>query len=206
MRVSLWPFFGLIFGLSWLFWVPATLFHATEPAFPILELHYLGGLMPPVVAIALLHLQHTRAEQRDYWQRVVDFKRIRLGWYAVILLTPSAFTALSALCDRLLGGRGAVLNAASSFMHQPVGIVRFAMSTLLFGPLPEELAWRGYALDRLQMRWNTLMSSLMLEGVWTVWHLPLFFIKGSYQHGLGVGTLGFWLFMMDKVPQSIIMT
>jgi membrane protease YdiL (CAAX protease family) len=91
-------------------------------------------------------------------------------------------------------------------MHQPFGIVRFAMFTLVFGPLPEELAWRGYALDRLQMRWNALMSSLMLEGVWTVWHLPLFFIKGSYQHGLGVGTLGFWLFMMDKVPQSIIMT
>jgi CAAX protease family protein len=96
-------------------------------------LHYLGGLMLPVVAIALLHLQHTRAERRDYWQRVVDFKRIRLRRYAVILLTPSACTALSALCDRLLGGRGAVLNAASSFMHQPFGIVRFVMFTLVSG-------------------------------------------------------------------------
>ncbi len=96
-------------------------------------LHSLGGLIAPVVAIALLHLQHTPAEQRDYWQRVVDFKRIGLGWYAVILLTPSTFTALRALCDRLLGGRGAVLNAASSFMHQPFGIVRFAMFMLVFG-------------------------------------------------------------------------
>jgi hypothetical protein len=36
--------------------------------------------------------------------------------------------------------------------------------------------------------------------------LPLFFIQGSYQYGLGLGTAQFWLYMIDKVPQSILMT
>jgi len=39
-----------------------------------------------------------------------------------------------------------------------------------------------------------------------VWHLPLFFIQGSYQYGLGLGMAQFWLYTMDKVPQSILMT
>ena len=68
------------------------------------------------------------------------------------------------------------------------------------------MAWRGYALDGLQRKWNAQTSSLIVGVVWTLWHLPLFFIEGSYQNGLGVGTLAFWLFMMDKVPQSVVMT
>ena len=54
----------------------------------------------------------------------------------------------------------------------------------------EELGWRGYVLDRLQEKRSALVSSLILGVVWSLWHLPLFFVQGSYQAGLGVGTLG----------------
>ena len=77
---------------------------------------------------------------------------------------------------------------------------------LLFGPLPEEMAWRGYVLDGLQARWNALIASLILGIAWTLWHLPLFLIEGSYQYGLGIGTPQFWLFVLGMVPQSILMT
>jgi hypothetical protein len=30
--------------------------------------------------------------------------------------------------------------------------------------------------------------------VWAVWHLPLFFLEGTYQAGLGVGSPAFWAF------------
>jgi membrane protease YdiL (CAAX protease family) len=77
---------------------------------------------------------------------------------------------------------------------------------LFFGPVPEELGWRGCALDRLQERDSALISSLIIGGTWALWHLPLFFIAGTYQHGLGVGTPAFWLFMVTKFPDSILMT
>jgi membrane protease YdiL (CAAX protease family) len=108
--------------------------------------------------------------------------------------------------DVLLGGAGPKLEAAERFVQQPWMFVPFAVFTLVFGPLPEELAWRGYALDGLQGKWSALTSSLILGVAWTVWHLPLFFIQGSYQYGLGLGTARFWLYMMDKVPQSVLMT
>lgn len=52
------------------------------------------------------------------------------------------------------------------------------------GPVSEELGWRGFALPRLQEKFNALVSSLILGTIWAVWHLPLFFIPGSDQSNI----------------------
>jgi membrane protease YdiL (CAAX protease family) len=173
---------------------------------PSLLLHYLGGLMPALVAVGLLYAQRVPQVRRDFWQRAVDFRRIGPTWYAVTLFTAPLLTALAVLLAAVLGAGGGEWEAAAQFVRQPLAILPFALFTLLFGPIPEELGWRGYALDGLQVRRNALASSLILGTVWTFWHLPLFFIEGTYQHGLGMGSVAFWLYMMDKVPQSILMT
>jgi membrane protease YdiL (CAAX protease family) len=136
----------------------------------------------------------------------VDFRRIPLKWYGVIFLTVPVITALAALVDRLLGGRGLRLEAAARFLEQPLMVLPFAVFILLFGPLPEEIGWRGYALDRLQARWNALVSSLTLGTAWALWHLPQFFVRGTYQHNLGFGSLSFWMFMLEILVGSILHT
>lgn len=203
---SPWLFFILAYSLSWLFELPAALLEMPEHAYLSTVLRYLGGLMLLVTAVFLVYLTEGKEGRRDYWQRIIDYKRIGLKWYAVIFLTVPLLTGLAAFSDFLLGGRGIQLEAAGRFLEQPLAIVPFALFLLLFGPLPEEIAWRGYALDRLQSNRNALKSSLILGTVWTFWHMPLFFIEGTYQHGLGLGTPGFWLFMLDKIPQSFLMT
>lgn len=205
-RFSPWLFFAPVFSLSWSFWALAALSGGRSETLPILLLHYTGGLIPIAVTIALIYLRHTSDFQRDFWQRAIEFKRIRIGWYGVILLTVPILTALGAITDVLLGGEGLKLEAVERFIQQPWMFFPFAVFILVFGPLPEELAWRGYVLDGLQVKWNALTSSLILGMAWTVWHLPLFFIQGSYQYGLGFGTVRFWLYMMDKVPLAILMT
>lgn len=51
--------------------------------------------------------------------------------------------------------------------------------TLVFGPLAEETGWRGFALPRLQKKFNALLSSLILGVIWAFWHLPFYFISGG---------------------------
>jgi len=46
---------------------------------------------------------------------------------------------------------------------------------MLITSIGEELAWRGFALPRLQYRYNTLTSSLIVGTFWTLFYLPLFF-------------------------------
>lgn len=199
-------FFALVFGGSWGFWALAALLSAGGRALPARLLHYAGGLVPLAVTLALVYLRHTPGFQREFWRRAVAFRHIDVGWYGVVLLTVPLLTALGAWVDVLLGGQGIRPEAAERYLGQPWMLLPFAAFMLAFGPLPEELAWRGYALDGLQVRWNALASSLILGAAWTVWHLPLFFIQESYQHSLGLGTMRFWLYMLDKVPQSILMT
>lgn len=70
----------------------------------------------------------------------------------------------------------------------------------------EELGWRGFALDRLQNKWNALIASLILGILWAAWHFPLFFIKGTPQQGMGFGTFIFWLWCLQVVCLSVLTT
>ncbi|MGC9333827.1 MAG: CPBP family glutamic-type intramembrane protease [Anaerolineae bacterium] len=75
---------------------------------------------------------------------------------------------MGALLDKLLGGGGLRLETAERLVSQPWTFVPFALFILAFGPLPEELAWRGYALDGLQAKWTALTSSVILGVAWTL--------------------------------------
>jgi membrane protease YdiL (CAAX protease family) len=203
-RTSPWIFFALVYAWSWLFWLPAGFFGLkfNEPPVPILIA--LGGIGPMVVAIALIYATQDREGRRDYWKRVVDFKRISLRWYAVVLLVVPAITGLAVLLDIHMGGQGAHLEAR--FQSNLASILPFVVFTVFFGPFPEELGWRGYALDRLQDKHSALASSLLLGTAWALWHLPLFLIQGTYQDSLGLGSPASWFYAGVMIPQSILMT
>jgi hypothetical protein len=145
--------------------------------------------MPLAVAAGLTHLKHDRPFQRDYWRRIIDFRRISGCWYAVIILYTPVKSGLAALIDILLGGEGIAPEVLARFAEQPLLIVPTIIFWLLFGPVPEEPGWRGYALDGLQARRNALSASLIVGVVWSLWHLPLFFIEGTWQaEQVGLGT------------------
>lgn len=199
---SPWTFFALTLVLTWGFWIPAGMKRGEGQGTLVTILHYAGGVMPTLVALTLLFRTEGAVGRKDYARRLVDFRRIGGGWYAVIALTAPLLTLLGLI----LGGKGASFETGLNLVQQPLSLIPFGLFLLLFGPLPEEMAWRGYALDRLQSRMNGLNASVILGLLWTIWHLPLFLINQTYQHGLGIGTPQFWLYMLDKIPQSVLMT
>jgi membrane protease YdiL (CAAX protease family) len=202
-----WIFLGLTLGLTWTFEILAAILGSSIPSWSVTALHYLGGLMPLVVAAGLTHLKHDRLFRRDFWWRIIDFRRISFGWYAVIFLYVPVKSGLAALIDVILGGRGIEPEALTRLMEQPVLIVPALIFWLFFGPVPEEPGWRGYALDGLQGRLSALSASMIVGIVWSLWHLPLFFIEGTWQaEAIGLGTQRFWLFMLAIVVESVLYT
>jgi uncharacterized protein len=106
------------------------------------------------------------------------FTRWKVGffWYfaaAFLILGPLAIT----LIYKALGNPSAGLEPGQTIFTL-LGTVIF---TLFSGPIAEELGWRGFALPRLQARYNALVSSLILGVIWCCWHIPLFFITGATQ-------------------------
>lgn len=53
---------------------------------------------------------------------------------------------------------------------------------------------------------SALNSSLLLGTIWALWHLPLFYFPGTFQHDVGIGTARFWLFLAYHPPLSVLMT
>jgi membrane protease YdiL (CAAX protease family) len=66
-----------------------------------------------------------------------------------------------------------VLRWTGASVPTPQITVLEAMSlflAFLVGALCEELGWTAFALDRLQTRWGTLQSAILLGAVWALWH------------------------------------
>ena len=202
-----WRFFLLALGISWFFWAWVILLKWHVWRFPAV-LFGAVGLFGPALAEIILILRNGDKEQwRDYRRRVLDFRRIRGGWWAVILLTFPILNGIAIMLNLLLTGEQPDFETAARLLSRPWMILPFAVFILLFGPLPEELGWRGYGLDSLQVRWNGLTSSLVLGAVWALWHLPLFFMVGTFQHDeVGFGTPGFWSFCLGTTISSVLFT
>ena len=205
-RIRPWLYFALAYAWTWLFWLSAALGGRSADPFPASLLIGLGGVGPLVSALLLVYRTLDGQGRQDYWRRLIEWRRIAPRWYAVILLLPLGLTGLAALFDLGLGGAGLQLEAAASLLAQPLSILPFVLFYLVFGPLPEEMGWRGLALPGLQARRTALAASLILGAVWALWHLPLFFVRGSFQSALGVGTPAFWAFMLGIVPLSVVYT
>jgi membrane protease YdiL (CAAX protease family) len=203
---SPWIYFAATFAWTWSVWILALVLGLSMDTAAGFLMLLLGVLGPMVTGIGFTYLTYGREGRRDYWRRVVGFRRIGLRWYLVILLFAPILSILAAWLDMLWGGIGATWgDAALNFVVAPLSILPSILFATLI-PFIEELGWRGYVLDRLQAKWSALVSTLILGSVWSLWHLPLFFVEGTYQAGLGVGTLEFWVFMISVVPLSFAFT
>ena len=158
--------------------------------------------------IGFTYFTQSKESWLEYWSRIIDPKRIRAKWYLIIFLFVPGLMAVAVLLDVASGGSAALLirEKVTPFLSAPSTIVPFLLGVFIYGPFPEELGWRGYALDRLQARWNALVSSLILGAIWALWHLPLFFIKDTLFYSQGAWSPWFWLFVVGVVPTAVIYT
>ena len=199
-----WVYVLATFVWTWSFWGIGIVLGLNMEAGMLLGL--VGVTGPMLTGIGFTYLTKDKAGRRDYWKRIVDFKRISAKWYLIIFLFVPVLHILAVMIDMIAGGNGATWGeVAQNVLSNPLSIIPSILFASLI-PFIEELGWRGYALDRFQERHSALTSSLILGVVWSVWHLPLFFVPGSYQASLGFGTLAFWLFVIGIIPLNLPFT
>ncbi|MFA9459487.1 type II CAAX prenyl endopeptidase Rce1 family protein [Thiohalorhabdus sp. Cl-TMA] len=193
MPVRQWPvvaFFLFAFGWTWLFWGTAAAARGLLSGAEVAVLIAVGGLGPALAAGVRL-AREGPAARRDFLRRLVDPHRVPGPFWAAALGIPPATALAALLVDQgLPGARGA---APAAWLGEPASLTIMTGYLLVFGPLPEEPGWRGYALERLQERLPALGAALLLGALWALWHLPLFLIPGTYQEAvIGLGTIRFW--------------
>jgi len=209
-RSGLGAFFILTYAASWLAWGTMVVFRvpagSVSPGQPMpapggLLLFALGGFAPSIAGVLMTWRTGGRPGLRDLWKRCTRFN---LGSrpYLVILLAPVLIAGARVAVQLLRGGHLSL----PAVLAQPVLLAGFVAQILLFGPVSEELGWRGFALDRLLARWGGLRSSLILGAIHAFWHLPLFFIPGTIQQLWGDPVLHLGLFALGTLGGAVVFT
>lgn len=175
-----WLFFVLAFLIAWLFWLPGILATQQVIALPVPwpPLFGLGVFGPFFSAIIVTLREGGRPGLRAWFKQIFNF-RIALKWLPIIFLLPAGLTLAGMLLDVWLFD-GTFPEPA--FLQNPLLIASTFLLMLVMGGGQEEFGWRGYALDRLQGRWNALVASLVLGLIWGLWHTPLFFVEWTGEY------------------------
>jgi len=172
-------------------------FSISTPAFGTVI--YLGMLSPTIAALFIVYYFYDQNKRKEYWKSVIDFRRIKWQWIIVIITFPILLRLLSAIFTPLFTNSGLDFDFSSNMT------IPYAIMLFFFGPVPEELGWRGVALPLLNKKWGFSAAVLFLGFMWAIWHLPLFFVEGTYQCQLGLGSTMFWNYMISILFHSVIL-
>lgn len=198
-------YFALTYIFSYTFWIIAVIINKDITNTITKAFLYIGGIGPLLSAMIFVFSSKDKAFIKDYWRRVIDVREITLTGYLFIALFYPMLVLLSVAISLLFGGSIGQLKINSDYTA--MNIVPSILFLLVFGPIPEELGWRGYAIDGLRQRFNGLIASFLLGVAWSLWHLPLFFIKGTYQNELLVSSpISTALFFVSIIPTTFILT
>jgi len=193
-------------GWTWLFWFAIVLLDKTTQD-PIGRLlYYVGGAGPLTVALAFLYSFETKTTRVDFWNRLLKVRTVPKKWFLCALTLPLVFNCLAILSTSLLADELTGYIPTYVNISQPAALFTFLLLRFILGPLPEEIGWRGYALERLQVTFNPIVASLVIWLFWWLWHLPLYCIHGTYQNGAGLFSNQFFVFAFGLMAESFLFT
>ena len=135
---------------------------------------------PTLSALLLTYIIRGKEGLIKLLKNYTKFK-VKWIWYfaAFALLLVPLLISLILRFSGIGGGSGIDSDLTSSLF------IGWLIFNFFSGPFSEEAGWRGYALPRLQAKYNSLISSLILGFFWTLWHIPLAFISGANQAAMG---------------------
>ena len=205
-KVCPWLFLAITFAISWACWIPLALAGVDSASSPWLAVRILGGLGPFLAALIML-VRSDRESRADFVRRATRFSWRRAGWYVAALLLFPAMNAVATLIGGALGGEPASFEQAMQLWANPLSIPGYLLFALLFGPIPEELGWRGYSLDGFVERYGAMGASAILGLAHALWHLPLFYIPGAWQYEVvGSASPGIWWYMVPTAAVGLLYT
>lgn len=188
-------FYLLTLTLSWGYWF--TLLAQGQHVQPgNTATHFPGLLGPMLAAMGVTAVVGGRKALRELLGRMF---RLRPHGAAKLMLalSPLALGAVAWVVILLLGKTPPSAAAFAHFPglpeHWPLAGV-FAAVILVNG-YGEETGWRGFLTERLLPRNGRFRAALIVALLWSLWHLPLFWLNAGMAALVGPVLIG-WLFAL----------
>jgi membrane protease YdiL (CAAX protease family) len=127
--------------------------------------------------IVLAALERRKGGVRELLRRALIW-RVGIQWWAVALFILAPLVVGALYLRRLFGGP--VVDWSE--LGPATSILQLLLILVIFAGFGEEFGWRGFAMPRLQARYNALVSTLIVAVFWALWHIPKFFVAGQGQN------------------------
>lgn len=194
-------FFICAYFFTWIFWIPAIFVPETTGSVLML----IGLIAPAVVSTIFVLVSGSDELKNDLKDKIISFykvKWINVFWAVVVFALIVVFSILLSL---LFGQSLKQFSFTDDFSFTGVGIGT-AFVTITLASIIEEVGWKGYCEDSIGQYMNWFWESLLFGALWSLWHLPLIFIQGTYQAGLMVNPLYVINFFISGIPLGYIIT
>ena len=174
-------FFVVTFLWSWIVLIPIALlinFGIVEidvsNLLIFLPISLIGALGPAAGAFFSLYTINGKGSVREYCKKFLSLKFGWKTWIYMFLIFGGAYF-IAWIIPEFFGE-----NRVSAFI--PVYIFPVYLLLMVFmGGGQEEIGWRGYILPFLEKKYGLITGSLILGIIWSIWHIPLWFIPGTTQ-------------------------
>jgi membrane protease YdiL (CAAX protease family) len=176
----------LTFLITWGCWgtiAIANQFGALSYGLPLTMIIFLiGGNAPPIASYFLLKRWGEIDGVKMYMKRFFNTKS-SVKYYMIIVLI---------LCVHF--GIAAITGSTHRELPLYYGLLMYPMNFI--GGALEEIGWRGILQPNMEEIMPNVWATVSVALIWWVWHLPLWFIVGTYQVGIsffyfGISVLGF---------------
>jgi len=162
---------------------------------------FIGGWGPTVAGLWVTARKEGRPGVRRLVRSLFEW-RVSLRWYLLVFAFPPVVTAISLFSFD--AGAFRELDAVSALGAIPIAY----LIALPFGPLGEEIGWRGYALPRLLPRYGAVRASLLIGVIWTFWHVPMMLWSpgAAIPSVMGFSALAVAVYLIQITSETVLMT
>ena len=199
-------FYATCFFVTWAFWIAAAIISRSADDNGVSTvLMLLGLLAPAVTAVVTVLTSGNRALKLDLKRKLIGFYRVKPLSILIAVIGFMGIVALSILLSTLFGQSLNQFAFTEDFSFSIGGTS--ALLTILLAATIEEVGWRGYGEDSVASYFSWFTESIIFGTVWALWHLPLFWIEGTYHYGLRqLGIFYVLNFLISVNPMGFLTT
>ena len=191
--------------ISWTFLYPCyrIILSAEDGTIPPLALiGFIGAFGPTLAAIIIEGVVAGRQGVRALLRKALIW-RVSGSWYVFVLVVPIVLYGIAVWSSGWFGFQPGSYNVRDGISSA----VPFFLLALPFGPMGEELGWRGFMLPRLLQEYGPWRSSLLLGVVWTFWHAASFTFPGAAIPSVfEVSIWTVFLYLLHICSETLLMT
>lgn len=168
-------FFVVTFAWSWLLWLPFAIDGLVNSEMVLYPTMFLGAFGPVFGACYSVWSIQGKSAVVEF---IKSFATVNIGIKLLvkIFIILGVVNVVAWFIPELFGYERMEMLLPSIYVFPAVWIFM-----IFLGGGQEEIGWRGYILPFLESRFGLWKGNILLGIVWSIWHLPLWFIPQANQ-------------------------